>query len=235
MKEYHLVAMIPARMGSKRIPNKNTRYLCGKPLIQYPIDLALGCTAFKSVYVNTESTALGYASKKMGVSFYHRSDALAADHATNRDFVYDFLKNVECDYVVMMNPTAPALRPQTVECFVQYLRNNDYDTILSVVSIQAEAFYMGKPVNFNKQQKINSQLLEPIYETVWALTAWKRNMFMTLYENNQCPVFGGKLGRFVIPKDEACDIDTEEDWNIAEGLLTARQIQASKEHRYLKL
>ena len=52
---YKLIAMIPARMGSKRIPHKNIRYLYDKPLIQYPIDLALTSNAFESIWVNTES------------------------------------------------------------------------------------------------------------------------------------------------------------------------------------
>ena len=59
MKDYKIIAMIPARLGSKRIPKKNIRYMGDKALIQYPIDLALKSGAFESVWVNTESKELG--------------------------------------------------------------------------------------------------------------------------------------------------------------------------------
>ena len=90
--QYKLVAMIPARLGSKRIPKKNIRYLYDKPLIQYPIDLAKQSDAFDSIWVNTESEELGRIVEKMGVSFHRRPAELAVDTATNRDFTYEFLK-----------------------------------------------------------------------------------------------------------------------------------------------
>lgn len=56
---------------------------------------------------------------------------------------------------------------------------------------------------------------------------------MRAQEAGENPVFGGKLGRFEIPKDEACDLDTEEDWRIAEGILQARNCIAEKKYMYL--
>ena len=235
MKQYRLVAMIPARMGSKRIPKKNIRYLLDKPLIQYPIDLAVNSRAFDSIWVNTESEELGRICQGMGVSFHCRPAELSTDTATNRDFTYEFLMEHDCDYVVMINPTSPALRQETLERFLQYLQSNDFDTIMSVISVRAEAYYLGKPINFDGKDKINSQYLEPVQEVMWALTAWKRETFLTLEDSGKCPIFGGKLGLFPIPKDESSDLDTEEDWNIAEGVLTARIQRITAKKRYLDL
>ncbi|WP_252229315.1 acylneuraminate cytidylyltransferase family protein [Clostridium sp. ZBS15] len=235
MNKYKLIAMIPARMGSKRILKKNIRYLFDKPLIQYPIDLALESNAFESVWVNTESEKLGEFSKSMGANFHKRPEELSTDEATNRDFVYEFLKNHNCDYVVMINPTSPLLRKETMDNFVKFLNNNDFDTILSVISIKAESFYKGNPVNFTVKEKINSQLLEPIEEVMWAMTAWKRECFIQMQENGVNPVFGGKIGRFVIPKDESADLDTEEDWNIAEGAIMARNARKDNIKKYLEI
>ncbi len=235
MSRYRLVAMIPARMGSKRIPKKNIRYMMDKPLIRYPIDLALESGAFESVWVNTESEELGCACEKMGVRFHHRPPELANDKATNRDFTYEFLKKHECDYVVMINPTSPALRADTLRRFVDCLQENDFDTLMSVESVQAEAFCGDKQINFTGEDKIPSQLLEPVEFVVWALTAWKRETFLRLQESGQCPIFGGKMGRFVIPKDECADLDTEEDWNVAEAALLARRERETREKRYLEL
>ena len=225
-----IIVMIPARLGSKRIPKKNIRYMCGKPLIQYPIELALKSELCSEVWVNTEDERLGHAAERLGAKFHKRPQELASDTATNRDFTYEFLQKHPCDYVVMVNPTSPLLRSETYQIFFQYLEENDFDTVMSVVTEKEETFYQDKPLNFSLREKINSQLLEPTQKIVWALTAWNRETFMKMQEEGENPVFGGKLGRFEIPKDEACDLDTEEDWKIAEGILQARKCIAEKKY-----
>ena len=235
MNNPRTIAMTPARMGSKRIPKKNIRYLGDKPLIQYPIDFAKNSGAFESIWVNTESEELGHICEKLGINFYKRPAELANDTATNRDFMYDFLKKHECDYVIMMNPTSPALRQETVDAFIKYVKENDFDTVMSVVQVKAEAYYMGEGINFDGKDKIPSQYLEPVEEVMWAMTAWKRDTFIALEESGKCPIFGGKLGRFAIPKDESVDLDTDEDWRIAEGVMLARQKLLTNEPRYLEI
>lgn len=230
---YKLIAMIPARLGSKRIPKKNIRYMDGKPLIQYPIDLAVGSGLFEEVWVNTESAELGRIIQTMGARFHERPALLAGDKATNRDFTYEFMQKHDCDYVVMVNTTSPLLRADTVQKFLAFVNENDYDTIVSVVAEREETFFQDKPLNFSLEEKVNSQFLEPTEAIVWALTAWKRDTFMKLQEEGKNPVFGGKLGKYAIPKDEACDLDTEEDWRIAEGILESRKIE--REKRYVEL
>ncbi len=227
------IAMIPARLGSKRIPKKNIRYLGDKPLIEYPVDLAINSDFFESIWINTESEELGKYIEKLGVNFHRRPNELAGDKATNRDFTYEFLKKHTCDYVVMINPTSPLLRQNTLNGFIKFVDENDYDTVLSVISSKEETFYKGVPLNFSLSEKINSQLLEPTEAICWALTAWRRDNFIKMQESGLNPVFGGKIGRFPIPKDESCDLDTLEDWNIAEGILNSR-INKFKE-RYVEL
>lgn len=234
MKDYKMVAMIPARLGSKRIPKKNIRYMGDKPLIQYPIDLALKSGAFESIWVNTESKELGKIIETMGAQFHERPEELAGDTATNRDFTYEFLEKHPCDYVVMVNTTSPLLRQETLNRFMEFVAENDFDTVLSVISEKEETFFQDRPLNFSLQEKVNSQLLEPIEKIVWAMTAWKRETFMSLQEEGKNPVFGGRLGKFAVPKDESCDLDTEEDWRIAEGILLSRSL-AKKKERYISL
>lgn len=231
-----IIGMIPARLGSKRIPLKNIRYMDDRPLIQYPIEIALSSQVVDEVWVNTEDERLGAVIQKMGARFHKRPVELASDTATNRDFTYEFMKQHPCDYVVMINPTSPLLREDTFKRFVQYILDNDFDVALSVISEKEETFFQGKPLNFSLEKKLNSQLLEPIEKIIWALTAWKSSYFIKMQERGLNPVFGyqGKLGRFPIPKDESCDLDTEEDWRIAEGILQARKIEAEKRYIYLK-
>ena len=169
----------------------------------------------------------------MGVLFHKRPAELANDKATNREFTYEFMQKHECDYVIMINPTSPMLRKETLVRFLEYVEENDFDTVLSVIAEKEETFFKGEPLNFSLKEKVNSQLLEPVETICWAITAWKRDTFMKLQEQGINPVFGGKLGRFAIPKDESCDLDTPEDWNIAEGMLMSRINKF--EERYIEL
>lgn len=234
-ENYKIVVMIPARMGSRRIPKKNIRFMCGKPLIQYPIDFAKHTKGIDSIWINTESDELGnFCVEQFDIRFHKRPDELSNNTATNRDFVYEFLKMHECDYVMMINPTSPTLRQQTVDQFVDYINENDFDTVMSVISNKTEAFFHGEKINFDGKDKIPNERLDPIEEIVWAITAWKRDTFIKLQESGECPVFGGKLGRFVIPKDEAADLDNEEDWRIAEGILLSRSDNEFEPPKYLE-
>lgn len=227
-----MIAMIPARMNSKRIPHKNLRFMGDMPLIGYPIRLALESNRFESIWVNTESDVIGTYAESLGINYHKRPEELANDVSTNREFTYEFMTQHECDYVVMVNPTSPLLRPSTLDAFLDTLEGNDFDTLLSVTDIKEEIMYGGQPLNFSFSEKVNSQNLQPVQPIVWALTAWKRSTFMSLQEKGVNPVFGGKLGVFPIPKDESCDLDTEDDWRIAEGILLSRASISNK--RYLE-
>jgi len=104
----------------------------------------------------------------------------------------------------MVNPTSPLLRMETLKAFVEFVDNNDFDTVLSVVSEKTECFYIGEPINFEKKEKINSQFLTPVDKVAWAVTAWKRDRFIEMQENGTNPIFGGKIGLFSIPKPREC-------------------------------
>jgi CMP-N-acetylneuraminic acid synthetase len=218
-----LIAMIPARMGSKRVPKKNIRFLHGKPLIQYAIDKAKAAGCFDQIWVNSESDLMGELAGQFGVNFHRRPPELATDTATNQDFTAEFLRNHECEYVVMVNPTSPLLRPKTVCEFCRCLRDGGFDTLLSVLEERAECFFGDEPVNFSLHEKINSQDLVPVQKVIWALTAWRRKHFLAVADRGECSVFAGNVGRFPIPWRESCDIDTQEEWDMAEGMLLAEQ------------
>lgn len=225
-----IIAMIPARMESKRIPKKNIRYIDGKPLILHAIELAQQSGVFSEIWVTSSDIMLRNITEKFGALFHQRDAKLSTDAATNREFTIDFLRVHPCDYVVMINTTSPTLRVETIRSFCQFVAQNEYDTVLSTISEQAESFYQFKPLNFRLDEKINSQLLPPVEKVVWALTAWKRDTFLQLEEQKHNPIFGGKLTTFPIPKDESCDLDTEEDWRIAEGILRSRHLKLTAQY-----
>lgn len=227
-----IIAMIPARMGSKRIPKKNIRIMVDKPLIQYPIDLLTKSGCIEEIYINSESEILGEFASMNGISFHKRPSELSTDTATNVDFTTEFLEKHDCDYVIMVNPTSPLLRQETLNGFCKYVLENDFDTVLSVADEKAESFFNGVPINFSLTEKVNSQYLEPVRKVVWALTAWRKDSFLKARNKGKCPVYAGKIGLYTIPTDESCDLDTEEDWTIAEGILLGRK--TNSEIKYWK-
>lgn len=230
-------AMIPARLGSKRVVKKNIRFLCGKPMMRYAIDAAKASGCFTDIWVNSESGLIGELALASGVAFHRRPDDLALDEATNQDFTYEFLLAHPCDYVVMVNPTSPLLTSDTIRRFCGYVGDGKFDTVLSVLEERAECFFSGNPVNFTTRKKTNSQDLEPVEKVVWALTAWRREHFLAVAKSGGCSVFSGRLGRFAIPLKEACDIDTHEEWDLAESLLLRKaesEYKASEMHFSLK-
>jgi CMP-N-acetylneuraminic acid synthetase len=225
-----VLVMIPARLGSKRIPKKNIRYLLDRPLLAYPIELVQKVGGVQEVFVNSESDLIGDLAVSRGAKFYKRPEHLSSDKSTNQDFVKDFFENNECDYIVMVNSTSPLLREKTLADFLCLVKTNAYDTVLSVLDEQAESFFKDEPLNFSFEKKLNSQDLEPVRKVVWALTAWKRSSFLEACKQGRCGIFSGKVGVFSIPKDECCDLDTPQDWAIAEGFLESRKVTLEKRY-----
>ena len=224
-----ILAMIPARLGSKRIPKKNLRYFGDKPLLAHAITLAKNSNLFDEVYVNSESIEIGNLAKEYHCKFYQRPGEFSTDISTNEDFVTDFLNNMDCDYIVMLNPTSPLLSENTLKKFIERIKTSKFDTIFSTVEEKAECFFQGKPLNFNYIKKINSQNIEPVEKIVWALTSWNRDTFLTAKSKGKSGIFSGSITHFSIPKDESCDLDTIEDWNIALGIYTSKQKDLYKE------
>jgi len=96
-----IIAMVPARLGSKRVKKKNLRLIDGIPLIQYIINAAKESTLIDEIYINSESTQFKNIAKNSGIKFYQRPKNLSSDNATNDDFVNKAYSNF-----LLVNPTS---------------------------------------------------------------------------------------------------------------------------------
>ena len=216
-----IVAMIPARMGSKRVENKNTRHLGGIPLISHVIKATKEANCFDEIYVNSESEILGDLALEGGVSFYKRPPHLSSDTATNDDFTHDFLTNIKCDYLIQILPTSPFITTREIKDFTQVMRDNDIDTLISVKDTQIECIYEGRPINFNPQKPTPpSQELEPVQAYACALMGWKTSNFLYNMKDLGCAYHGGKgcVKFFTVKGFSEIDIDNEEDFLVAEAI-----------------
>lgn len=213
-----IIAMIPARLGSQRLKQKNLQPLDGIPLIVHAIRKTKASCMFDEIWVNSEADVFGDVAQDEGVNFHKRPDELADNNATSEDFVYEFLKSHECDYVVQVHSIAPLLTVEDTINFVNELKKDESDVLLSVENVQIECAYLNKPINFTYEEKTNSQELDPVQRITWSITGWKRDSYIKAYESEQCATYSGKVGYYPINKLAAHIIKTQEDLDIAEAL-----------------
>lgn len=216
-----IVAMIPARMGSKRVPKKNIRLLNNKPMIQYVIDAAKETGCFDSIYVNSESMMLKEISENSGIKFFKRSLYMASDKATNDEFVLEFLQNIDCDIIVQILPTSPFITPEEIRKFVEKITKEKLDTLISVCDQQIECVYDDSPINFDpKKISPPSQEVKPVKSYACSLMAWRKNNYISNMNKYSAAYHGGDgiKGFFVLKGYSTVDVDNEEDFQLAEAI-----------------
>ena len=237
-----IIAEIPARYDSKRVKQKNLRHIGGKPLISYAIEAAKNSTELTDIYVNTESDLIGRIAKKYGVNFYKRKQELAEDTVSSDEFNYDFMKNVNSDIVVMINPVAPLIKSKDIDKMVKYYLDNDFDTLIPIREEKLHAFCRNKAVNFSEEKPVTTfcdsrpvnfdvnnrlpmtQELIPIQICVWTVCIWSANIFIKSFQESGYGVFSGKVGLYKFPKDRSLKVSTIEDFNLADNIIKGMKI-----------
>jgi N-acylneuraminate cytidylyltransferase len=217
------VAIITARGGSKRIPQKNIRDFLGKPIIAYSISAALDSKCFNEVMVSTDDRdireiAIAYGAQ---VPFY-RSANTSDDNATSAEVLNEVLEEYRArgkdfNYACCIYPTAPFVTPEKLIQGFNLLIENDADSAFPVVrfnypiqralKVEKHKLVMFWPEHLNSR----SQDLIPAYHDAGQFYWFNVERFMLaqkLFTDNSFPI--------LMPEIEVQDIDNEEDWKIAE-------------------
>lgn len=222
----HILAVIPARGGSKGIPRKNMRLLHGKPLIAYAIENAIACSAITDVVVSSDSDEiLAFAQQYEGVLIFDRDSKLAQDAVTLDPVVYDAVlrgeteRGVVYDAVITLQPTSPLLTTSTLDAALSYFEQSGSDTVISVVNAPHLSWKMQDDRCIPAyEERLNRQQLPENYLETGAFLVSKRS----------CITEKTRIGEFVsvyeVPESEAVDIDTCEDWVVCEALLSRKNI-----------
>lgn len=214
-----IIAMIPARLGSQRVPKKNIRLLNGKPLISYVIETAIKSDVFDEIYVNTESDIIGEVAVKYGAKFYKRQLEFSTNKTVNDEFAHDFIKNIEGDILIQILPTSPFLSKDEIRSFVKIMIDKKLDTHVSVVNHQIACIYNKNPINFKLlEPHISSQLMTPVQSYATALMGWTYKSFKKNMEKFGFTYHGAdsKIDYFVLDGLSEIDIDEENDFKLAE-------------------
>lgn len=210
-----IVSIIPARAGSKGVPNKNIRLLNGKPLIYYSIKNAINSKFIDEVIVSTDSKEVEIIAKQMGVNVKWRDSKLAGDGVTLDSVIYDAIKDIQCDYVVTMQPTSPTLKVDTLDSAIEYTINKNLDTVISVINNPHLAWKLDE--NGNKipdyKERLNRQYLPPYFLETGAFVVSRKDIVTDKTR------IGKNIDVYEISQQEAIDIDTFADLKYCEDIM----------------
>jgi len=227
--KHSIATVVPARLGSKRVKVKNLRMLNGKPLIEYILNTLKQTEYLNNIYINSESDYFKKIARRYNVKFYKRDPKLATSQSLIDDYIYDFIKKVNPEYLAVVNPTSPFITSKELDNAWLYFNNNNYDTLLSCEKIQTHCFIKGKPINFNIRGKHpRSQDIEPVRALNFAVTIWNSKSYVNNYEKNAYGVYTGNLGFYDIEGMGSIDIDYEDDFMLAEFI--SRHIASGKKY-----
>ncbi len=214
-----ILAIIPARAGSKGIPNKNIRIIAGHPLIYYAINNAKRSKFITDIIVSTDSPEVEIIAKQMGVEVKWRSQNLCGDDITLDSVIADAVPYGDWDYIITMQPTSPTLNYETLDNAIDYTIKNDFDTVLSVINNPHLTWgeKEGKKVP-NYAERLNRQYLPPCYYETGAFVISKASVVTPETR------IGSKIDVYEISENESIDVDTFEDLRIVSEVLKQEKV-----------
>lgn len=222
----NILAIIPARGGSKGIPRKNVRLLNNKPLISYAINNALNSEYISDVYVSTDDAEISTIAKKYKSKVLDRNSELAQDKVTLDPVIHDAVnrielkENIKFDIVITMQATSPLLKVETIDAAIKYFIENKADTLISVVNKPHLSWTKdnnGKIIP-NYKERLNRQELPANYLETGAFVITKREY---VKENTR---FGPTIDVYEVSENESIDIDNYNDWTLCESILNRKKI-----------
>lgn len=232
MKVNHkILAVIPARSGSKGVKNKNIKILGGKPLICHSIESALESKLITDVVVSTDSEEISEIAKESGAQVpFIRPAKLAIDTAESYPVIHhaliemQLIKKYEYDYFIMLQPTSPFRSANDIDSALIKLLDTNCDSIVSIVDVGgSHPLRMkkinddGMLVNYSKQKGENMlprQKLEPVFIRNGAIYASKTSVLFS-YDS----LVGPRCLPYIMATEKSINIDSMIDFKIAENLI----------------
>jgi CMP-N-acetylneuraminic acid synthetase len=218
-----IVALVPMRHHSERVPGKNYRSFAGKPLYYYIIESLQSCPLIKEIVVDTDSLVIKEKISEVfpKIHLIDRPDHLKAGTVPMNDVLLYDVDQVDADFYLQTHSTNPLLRAETITNAVQnFLENYPmHDSLFSVTRIQTRLWdELSRPINHNPSILLRTQDLPPVYEENSCIYIFTHK---TLEERHNR--IGERPFMFKIDRTEAVDIDEELDFKVAEFLYLDRQ------------
>ncbi|ELH0878897.1 pseudaminic acid cytidylyltransferase [Vibrio cholerae] len=226
------VAIIPARGGSKRIPRKNIKLFHGKPMIAYSINAAIASGCFDKVIVSTDDSEIAAVAVAYGAEVpFLRPAEISDDYATTMDVMAHAINWCQSEgwgveAVCCLYATAPFVRPEDLQQGYALLRDSDVQFAFSATSFPFPIQRAIKLDEFGsvsmflpENEQVRSQDLETAYHDAGQFYWGKASAFIT-----KRSIFSPHSKAVLLPRNRVQDIDTPEDWELAESLFSALKL-----------
>jgi len=213
-----IVAFLPMKGHSERVPNKNIRNFCGHPLYHAIMKNLLRSKYVSKIVINTDSNEIKQDALRFfkdSVIIHDRPENIRGDFVSmNKIIGYD-MEKLEGEYFLQTHSTNPLLKTKTIDKAIEkyfQILNEGYDSLFSVTRLQTRLYDSnGRAINHNPDELIRTQDLSPIYEENSCLYIFSRKSFLKKKRR-----IGENPFMFEIPPKEAWDIDEQIDFEIAE-------------------
>ena len=208
-----VVSLIPARKGSKGIPNKNLIDLCGKPLIYYSIK-ASKKSLVEETWVSSDSDEILEISKNYGAKTIKRPSEISNDQSTSEEALLHFASNVDFDIIVFIQCTSPQIVSNDIDQGIVKMKK--YDSVVSVSETSQMFWDSSGPLYDLDKRSRRQDGVKRYLETGSFFITTKKNLLQ--FKNR----ISGNIGFVEIPKSRSFDIDTYEDLKIVETLINSK-------------
>jgi N-acylneuraminate cytidylyltransferase len=217
-----LTAFIPARGGSKGIPNKNIKEFAGKPLIVHSIEYALNCSQIDEVVVSTDDDKIIKIARKAGARIVNRPPELSTDSATTESAIHHFVNkfNKKPDILVLLQPTSPFRPKGSLENAITHFTENGFDSLLSITPthrffwrVKEDQTTFAEYDYLNRPRRQDMKLEDIRYMENGSLYIFTRKHFDKTGNR-----LGGKIGYVEWPVEYSIEIDTQLDFDMVEKL-----------------
>ena len=207
------VAFVPIKLNSERLPMKNIKsFTNGKPLIFYILKTLQQVPLIDDIYVYCSDVAI----KEYipyGINFLLRDKYYDLSTTKFNKVLKSFAELIDADTYVLAHATAPFISSKSISLGIQKVNCEEYDSALSVCSLQEFIWKDGKPFNYNLNDIPRTQDLEPLLIETCGFYIYSRNLII-----NKEKRIGDNPFFIHVSQIEACDINTEEDFYLADAL-----------------
>lgn len=221
-----ILALIPARGGSKGLPRKNVLPAGGRPLIAWTIEAALGATCINRVVLSSDDDEIIAAARECGCDVpFRRPSSLATDEATAVDVVLHTLQELPgYDYLVLLQPTSPLRTSSDIDAAFNLMMSSGAPSCVSLCPADESPYWMYKIGEASRLEKLvespagvhQRQALPPIYSLNGAIYIVRTDWFM----RNMGFISDETIG-YVMPRERSIDIDTMDDFLAFQRLVAA--------------
>lgn len=215
-----ITALLPMKANSERVPNKNFKLIGGKPLYHWMLETLLAVDVINRVIINTDADQQLFSkfigNKKLVIR--SRKSNLCGDLVSMNAIIEDDILSDEGNNFLMTHTTNPLISIKTLSNAIDIYKNRDknqYDSLYSATKFQGRFYYdKSIAINHNPSELLRTQDLPPVYLENSCLYLFEKSSFLeTKTRIGKRPIL------FETPQLESVDIDTEEEWYLAELLI----------------